>query len=292
LKQVQEKVYDIPTEKLITAIKVLNEPMNSTQSTARAFEPDTDLAPDSSVWVLEAALNYHFDKVPNDHDVYADSVEFSAPLDLLTGVPTISPANFNDVYNKFKNEIVNKSAGPQKVKVIDITATIDYAANIINYKAEIIFYIGSGVSNCQPFTTQTAKWSSMFWAASCGAGPVLDGPTLMNQKLNNCPAYNPGCNNWFWTSVSSAGFNGQTFPTQLFSASTPVPMFPCNILSGSQLNNKVTGSISLAVGSAPAGKLISNYNVTPAFIGTATFNNGWWQMTVQYAVPRCYNNPN
>ncbi len=295
VKKVVEKTYNVPSEKIISVIKAITSHENYTTANAKGFIPDTLISPDSTVWLLEAALNYHFDKVPDDHDVYTEFVSFSAPFSYdASGVPTMAPSDFEDVYRQFKTEITTRSAGPQKVKVIDITAEYDFAANRINYTGEVVFYLGSNATNnCNPFGVINAKWSTMFWnTTSCGTGPSLDAPTLMNQKLNSCPKYNPGCNNWFYVNVSTAGWNGQTYPTQLFSASTPVPQFPCNVLSGGQLNTKIPGCKSLAVGAAPAGKLILNYNITSAYIGTATFNNGWWGMSVQYGNYACNNNPN
>lgn len=310
--EVKQKMYNLSHGQIKSSISFLTETDNPNQSGSKNFMPDADLAPDSSIWILEAALNYHFDKSPEDHDVYIDSVEFSAPLTFLNGVPSVSAADFFTVYNQFKADITQKSTGPQKVKIIDITATIKKSQII--YKGTVVLYIGTVKSNCAPFTTETAAWSQSFMGIgySCPPTTLPDGPTLVANKLNNCPAYDPGCigggpHGWYWINVSYSpwfdGYNSNNFSTwfpsatgRLFYTWKNSALVACNgisvVLSAGFLNQYVSGCKTLAASTLPVGFFVANYYVGAYWnpINAGTWQEGGWRMQATYAMPVCKDN--
>src|SRR5438477_282029 len=79
-EMVKEKMYNLTPEQIKFSINFLTASVDLHKAAAKSFMPESNLLPDSSLWVLEAALNYHFDNNPKDHEVSMESVEFSAPL--------------------------------------------------------------------------------------------------------------------------------------------------------------------------------------------------------------------
>jgi len=293
-ERVEEKMYNLTPEQVKSSINFLTASDVLNQSASKGFKPESNLPPDSSLWVLEAALNYHFDKDPKDHDVYEDSVAFSAPLTFENGAVWVSPSDFINVYNQFKSAITQKSAGLKKVKLIDIRATIDFPNGQINYKGEIVFALPTP-ANCQPFPNSSfpkiASWSST-WGVGC-ISPAAYGDIMCENKLNNCNIF--GCQNLFYTNITTYmtnNING-AFSSSLFFIS-PHSNILCENLGGSSLNQYVNGCKNIALANLPVtpGVIMVNYNITEnwAQLNFST-TKLWWNVTVKYAKPNC-GNPN
>jgi hypothetical protein len=317
-EKVEEKMYNLTPEQIRSLISSFTTGTDLHQSNARSFMPESNLLPDSSVWVLEAALNYHFDRDPKDHEVSVDSVEFSAPLTLMNGAVWVSPSDLKNVYNQFKSSIAQLAAGPKKIKIIDITATIENGQ--INYKGSVVLYIGTAVPNCSPFPVGTlGKFSSGLYSGyGCSGSSAPDGPAMVTKKLNNCYRFPLSCgNSYYWVNVSThlfykAACSGPTTQPShflpysatnlcgsglLFFHSTTPSGYACSTFSESTLNAQITACNAVAVSnvpSTPAGLKVSNQTVsawTESFTNSST---DWgWCNVVTYGYPVCNPvNPN
>lgn len=302
LGRVEEKMYNVNFKQIKSSVNFLTV---TDESSAKNFMPQSNLPPDSSLWVLEAALNYHFDKTPKgDHEVFLDTVQFSAFLTTLeNGAVWVSPADLKKVYDQFKLSITQLSAGPKKVKIIDIKAAISEGQ--IHYKGAVILYIGTTKSNCEPFTTEKAAWSKPFMGPGfcCPATTLPDGPTLVAKKLNGCPLYNLDCVAQSWINVNSVWFDG-------WNNNTPSTWFPnsgnlfyywkngsltvcngiCISLTAGHLNNYVSGCKALAATTPlTPGFVTANYYIgaySQKHNNVSSYDGGW-QMQVTYGKPVC-----
>lgn len=317
VESIDQKMYNVSPEQINASINLLNSINNS--NNAKNFMPESDLAPDSSIWVLEAALNYHFDKAPDDHDVLLDTCEFSTQI---TSVPLpdgtmsyiVNASDFINIYHQFISAITQKATGPKKVKVIDITATIDFANNSINYKADIVFYIGSSIPNCVPFPTgSSVKFSSYFYSMfACGNSTAPDGPTEVTKRLNNCQGFEPLCGqSYYWVNVSKRIFYkaacfGPTTPPQhflpyqatnlcnsglLYNWYNNTSGSACSIYPGNYVNSQVAALTSVAVSNipiTPVGLTVAN-QFCAAWHETFVNNSSeWgWCNAVDFGYPVC-----
>jgi hypothetical protein len=305
---VKQKMYNLTPEQIKSTINFL--------TAANSPDPNSskNLLTDSSLWVLEAALNYNFDRNPKDHEVSIESMEYSAPLILMNGSLLVSPSDLKKVYDKFKASVTQLCSGPKKVKVIDITAKI--AAGQINYKGNVVLYTDAKIpSNCLPFTTETAAWSTPYMGTgfSCPPTSLPHGPTMVMNKLNNaCPAYDPGCPGggpfgWYWVNVGNSPlFDGYNFntPSTWFPSSTGKlfytwknsPLGVCNGISVSLnanfLNQYVSGCKALAASTNTyPGSFALNYSIIDYWnpLNAGNWQEGGWKMQCTYAVPVCIN---
>ncbi len=255
-------------------------------TTSKSFLPDTDVTADSSIWALETSLNYHFDKSPGDHDFYMDSAFFDAPITTLDGVNyIITPADLNIVYDQFKASITQKTAGQQRVKIIDITAYIDPALSKIFYKGDIVIAVKSPPPSCSPFAT-SAGWSG--WI--CTSAPF--GDILCENRLNNCAIFD--CPNLFYQNVALYQPNYTVISTPLFK----VTNYPglCPTASSSALNSTYSQCQSIAAANRPTvNHIATNYDILPnQQPGSVIFTyNSWYGLKIIYGQPFCFaGNPN
>lgn len=300
--KVEQKMYDLPTEQTTALIKTFKKELTSSANLRSA---QTSLALDSSVWLLEAALNYDFDSPKTTEIGYTDSLKFTTPITNNT----INGSNFGTAYSALANLLSQKINATTKIQVIDVTATIEedaivYACNVT------LFHTTNGqriAIPCDPFTSETASpskfptvlpsYSNAF--LSCSGNPTLDGPTQVEIKLNSCSF--PSCSNsYYYTNVTSLSFNGLTHPARLYYRSiTGTSNFCLNsnkIITASQLNQYKNGSNYLATfykPTSPAGlSILNNYDlsldITGGLCGGCPYYPNW-KLTVQYGTLNCNN---
>jgi hypothetical protein len=325
VEQVKEKTYNVTHEQVKSSINILAGASGESHPSAKSFRPDTILPPDSSLWVLEAALNYHFDQNPGDHTVSTETVSYSAPLTLINGAAWVSPSNLINVYNQFKSSITQMSAGPQKVKIIDITARI--ANGQIHYTGSIVLFASMGgvQFTCAPYPPGYMATFSTYWYSGFGCtpypAPVPDGTAAVTSKLNNCYRFVPGCSNdYYWVSVNSTLFyraacSGPTtmpsdfLPSAYFSSAvnlctsgmlynhsnTLSGTYACSIFAASTINSQILILYAVAAGNAPSipGIRVANQKLKAwinPFINSSA-DSGWGNI-VTYGFPVCNMNFN
>lgn len=279
---ISQKDCNVSLDKAIITITTLSDFGSQNNALSKTLLPATDVAADSSIWALEAALNYHFDKDPQSHDIYIDSLTFSTPVNTIDGINYIVTAtDLNNAYNQFKAGITQKSAGPQKVKVVDITAFIDPAQNRIIYNASIIFAVKTLPTNCLPFTNGAA------WSAGC---VLPDGSAQDENRLNNCERFE--CPNLFYSNITNTiigNING-TYASSLYYLATSFTS--CESITATNLNNYYNGSKNLAVANLPSSPNVIpiNYDIQPGiiFTGPGPFQSKkFWNLSITYAKTNC-----
>ena len=284
--EIKQKLYSLTSKECNTVIKSFKE-FTREMSMQSKIESST-IAADSSIWLLAAALNYDFDKQPNSNITSVDSCGYK----VSNSNNSVSSSEFINAYTYFFNHINQKITSQNKVKVIDISA-YNSGAKII-YTASIVFFTDLNsqkiASPCDPYTTETAKWSTTYWSSSlCGTGSTSnDGPTLVEAKLN-CTAYDPGCGSWYWTSITTVGLgnvNGAYSPNLFYVGST---MTPCNIFNASQLNTYISNCQAYGVSYLPGSNyILINYDVKPGVIWLGGFSYKiWWDLDIKYGIPQC-----
>lgn len=304
--EVQQKTYDLnytQTNAVVTAFK--NQFLVATH---KKTSSQTVLALDSSIWILEAALNSDFDSDKGTNDVFHDSLSIISPINNNT----ISTENIGESYLSLKDMITQKKSTDKGVQLIDVNAIID--TNTIIYKLDIIFYnnsnghklISSPTLACDPFYTETAAPSNLSPVMpniynhflACSGLPTLDAPTIITSKLNNCGI--TFCPFGYFTNVTTKNFSAYTYPSDLYIRNSMVPADFCltsNLIIGtSQLNTYRTNIKNLATSNipvSPANMSIRNYEIayqedfTPCGCGANQKFQPIWKLKVKYAVLVC-----
>jgi hypothetical protein len=297
--EVEQKMYDLPTEQTTALIKTFKSQFTNSINLRSA---QTSLALDSSVWLLEAALNYDFDSPKTTEIGYTDSLKFTT---LITN-NTVNGSDFGTAYSALANLLSQKINATTKIQVIDVTATIEedaivYACNVT------LFHTTNGqriATPCDPFTTETAspsKFATTFPSYSnvfltCSNNPALDGPTEIKIKLNSCSF--PSCSNgYYYTNITTInGYDNQLYNKSGISLSD----FCLNankIITATSLNsykNRCNTLANLWKPSTPLGlSIINNYNIQLEItsLNCNCPNNYWayWRLYVQYGKLNCNN---
>jgi hypothetical protein len=204
--EVKQKMYDLPTEVITEAVrnfKGINTLHTSNQSNTQRISSSTVQA-DSSIWILEAALNYDFDKIPVGSETSHDSCGYETNC----SNNVINSSDLTAAYNYFNHYINQKTSGTDKVKIIDITAYLNNSK--ITYVANITYFPDlsqrtEGV--CDPYSSgYTAYWSNYYAHTVYGCATGNDGPTKTEFRAN-CTVAISGCNGFYWANVSTLSFH-------------------------------------------------------------------------------------
>lgn len=304
---VQQKTYDlnyIQTNAVVTSFK--------NQFNSLAFNKNTNnnvtLALDSSIWILEAALNSDFDSDKGDNEVYHDSLSITSPIN--NGA--ITAFDINKVYSDLKNSINQVLSTDKAIELIDVSAKI--LDNTIKYQLDIVlFNKGNSFKKgppftlaCDPFYTETAAPSRLAPVMpniynhflACSGLPALDAPTIIMGKLNNCGL--TLCAFGYFTNIVDKNFYGYDYPSTLYYRNGLLPADFCltsNLIVGTaQLNTYRTNIKTLAIANipaSPANMTVRNYSIsyredfTLCGCGANQKFSPVWALKVKYAVLVC-----
>lgn len=301
-KEVKQKMYELPTEETTMLIKKFKD---SSKKTLYLRSSQNSLALDSSIWLLEAALNFDFDSPKSTEIGYKDSIKYSVKINNSK----INSLDFNLAYDSLSSILTKKVNKTTKIQVLDVTARLE--GESILYLCEITLFnkINSQRINtpCDPFTTETASpslyptsipsYTNSF--LSCSGNPVLDGPTEVEIKLNSCSM--PACNNgYYYTNVITNSFNGLNFPSKLYYRSINSYSGYCltsnKIITALELNQYKNGCNYLASfykPTTPSGlSIINNYDLSLEITGSVCCywpHSVYWVLKVQYGILHCNN---
>jgi hypothetical protein len=247
--------------------------------------------------LIEAALNYDFDKQPaQGTPTFMDSTVNQT--NVLTA--TISSIDAEAAYNYFNNYFTQKTAGANRIKIIDITA-IQNTTGLI-YKANAVMFdntggnrINTGNARCEALPSEAA-WSATDPGSCSSNASYADGPYVCNNFLNcnYVGNYSSSCScGYYFTNVTSvyASNSSNSYPTMLYYKNT---FASCDntILTNTQLSNYVSNIYSFAVTNiptTPTGMVISNFNITSGFFPISQSNIlTWWNLVVTYGTVQCY----
>lgn len=289
-------MYDLPTEEITKSVLAFKE-QNKIHSNSSSLKSGNSqkIAIDSSLFIIEAALNYDFDETSSNSEVIHDSCSFEinhANGDVLT-------SDLIQAYNYFSQYINSKTNILTQVKIIDITA--QFINNKIRYIADINLFIKSGqkfIDFCAPYdNSYTANWSNSIMSTySCYTGGN-DGPNSCAFKLN-CDIPIGSCPGFYWANVVTVklGDYGNVWSGLYYSPNKPSVCYE-PLLYGGDINNKVLLCKSYAnsyLPSSPAGMHIAGYGVfgrvmPGSYYATLTM---WWGLNITYGTYGCGSLPN
>ncbi len=289
--EVKQKMYDLSPElttETVKKFKGVNTLQSSSQNTNQRVA-SVDVRADSSIWILEAALNYDFDKIPNGSETFNDSCSYE--VDYINN--NVTAADLTNAYNYFNQYIGQKTNGADKVKVIDITAYFNNTK--ITYVANITLFpdLAQKITGlCDAYrATYSANWSN-YWVnqyGGCSTGTTNDGPTNCESKANCYVAIT--CPGFYWSNVTTLNLIGAPYSSSslFYSHSSNY----CQTISGTTLNNYVSACISLGasnIPSSPANMHVASHNV----IDNVTLDQQnmwllyfWWDLDVTYGTYNC-----
>jgi hypothetical protein len=303
---VVQKLYDLnysQTNAVVTSFK--------NQFNTAVFSKSTNnnavLQLDSSVWILEAALNSDFDSDKGDNEVFHDSLVITAPINNNT----ILVEDMGVSYLALKNLVSQKKSTNKGIELIDVKGRIDN--NTIIYTLDIVFYnISSSHKTsftfaCDPFYTEIASPSLSAPVSpniynhflACSSNPTLDAPTILQNKLNGCGI--SLCAFGYYTNITNLLFNASsgTNYNALYIRNAMLPADFClttnNTISTAMLNQYRGNIKNLAttnIPSSPANMRIVNYSIlyNEDFLLCSCANQKFqplWKLTVKYAVLNC-----
>ena len=300
--EVVQKMYDIDTEHTTEIIKKFKSKF-LTSNNFRNTENSNSLALDSSIWLLEAALNYDFDFPKTIEIGYKDSLKYR----VSTISNSVISSDFGTTYIALANLLSQKINSTTKIQVIDITAKNE--GDSILYFCDItLFHTTNGqkiATPCDPFTSEIASpslypttsgaYSNFF--LNCSGNPTLDGPSQVEIKLNSCSF--PSCSNgYYYTNVVSRQFWGYQYPQYLYNKTIYSYSDYClnanKQITATDLNRFKNGSNYLATTykpTSPAGlSIINSYDILLEIDGQICCY--WphyvtWKLVVQYGTLNC-----
>jgi hypothetical protein len=293
--EVKQKMYDLPAEVITEAVrnfKGINTLHTSNESSNQRIS-SFDVQSDSSIWILEAALNYDFDEIPVGSETSNDSCAYETNC----SNNIVASSDLTAAYNYFNQYINQKTSGTDKVKIIDITAYLNNSK--ITYVANITYFSDLAQRTeglCDPYrSSYQANWSNAWMTTyNCTFNSSNDGPTACKAKLN-CNIAIGGCSGFYWANVTTVQL-GTSYWTGLYSYSNVPSVCNQSLLSGTDINSRVTwtqGYGAANVPSSPSGMHVAGYNVIGrCFPGAVPYTfNIWWQLDITYGTYGCGGTP-
>lgn len=310
-KTVNQKMYDLSFEKtdnLVKAFKAQANPQNNTKQ----LTSNLTLALDSSIWLLEAALNSDFDEDAENNSVLSDSLVINIPIG-TNG--TVGQEDFNTAYLALKASVTPYKTSAKGVKLIDATAT-QLDATTLKYRLDITYFNKATAASalrfinpCDQFNTQTASpskspalpYSAYNHFLGCSVtSSLLDGPTIIKDRLNGCGI--SLCMFGYFTNVTTTTFIGNpnlasTLYYRGFLSISDFCLTQNSTIGTATLNQYRNNIKNLAIANIPAspsGMIIRNYDIK--YFEDFTLCGGCpsgqvysprWDLFVTYAKPVC-----
>lgn len=279
---------EIKTEqamKLIENFKTGIKPQNNALSQERLVEADS-IQLDSSIFIVEATLNYDFDY--NDADtsfntLLADTSEFTIPITKQN--LKVNSDDLEGAYLQLHQYIESLIGDRVRVSVIDLEAFV--SNNQVYYRAVIIRnYYWQTVKDCTPF--QQSEYADEVCHANSAVSKI-------EYKLLNCN-YVPCPSTWY-SNVTSFGINNysnlSTLNNILYfnSPLTNANQNFCDytMLSINQLNSYVTNIYNYLNGVKPVGSNVVSLDlwslVSPNNPIGPTYAWSYWGINVTFGQP-------
>jgi hypothetical protein len=279
-QKVQQKMYPVSPEQVATIVENFKNPSQSL-----LVEADT-IPIDSSIFVLEAALNYDLDWSRDDN---YDTEDFTATIDVPVNEQkqTIGRNDLEQAYMVMGDQIRSHITPEQKVEIIDIDASI-IGPNTLTFSAAYVIQniftgspCGAVPQNGQLFYTSLGAMNAISPSLqNCAAPATIDGEAVLNQKLNcmrymGCTSqggagyayYNVGIN--YITSGGNVAYNN--YPTLLFANQMHNNCTWCNTpavdlqLTPTQLNTYLSNLNTYTTTTISAGGALPNPLSATAF---------------------------
>jgi hypothetical protein len=307
-KTINQKLYDLSFAKTDNLVKAFKAQANA-QNNTKQLSSNLTLALDSSIWLLEAALNSDFDEDAENNSVLSDSLVINIPIG---SNGTVSQEDFNTAYLTLKASVTPYKTSAKGVKLIDATAT-QLDATTLKYRLDITYFNKATAASalrfinpCDQFNTQTASPCKTKTVGNnfinCPiTATLLDGPTIIKDRLNGCGI--SLCMFGYYTNVTTLYWqyaNGDiSLQNTLYGRYNLTPSNFCltqnSTISTATLNQYRNNIRNLAIANIPAspsGMIIRNYdieyfeNFLLCYCPNQTYNP-YWRLSVTYAKPVC-----
>lgn len=312
LKKIFPSSYQLNPEQTTSIIKAFK--LKATENNLiqnRLIDADS-VSLDSSVWVLEAALNYDFDYVfDENYETSIDTIDISIALNDESF--KVHSDDLEDVYNDLHSSIEGIINDSIKVLVVDVEGYIYVPGeSTAMYQISIVTLNSNKINPCSDFSGVTASpWLSLYSgpALNCSGNPTLDGPQALNGKMN-CVSYNPGnCGyDYYYTNVVNVvwlpntsgvpGVGTNNYPNALYSTqSLQTNAALCQnyqSISTSQLNtykSNCNSLVSSAIPGTPANMKIIHKYLTPhqdLCVCIPTARSVYWKLQAKYGTVTCF----
>ncbi|HRD40236.1 MAG TPA: hypothetical protein PLC65_16535, partial [Bacteroidia bacterium] len=239
----KQKLYNLSSEECNKVIKSFKDHIKSS-STHNKIQ-SSSIPADSSIWLIEAALNYDFDQ-PGNEEFANDSCGYEIDV---TESNMVNSNQLTEAYNYIYNYVSQSINSQKQVKVIDINGFSN--GNKLTFSAYIKYHSNSNgnkiMGPCDLYTSGSAAWNP------CGSPDAINWTEV---KLN-CTSYDPGCSgSWYWTSITSTFINNQTggYSSSLYYVAST--MNTCPSLYYTTINGYITGCRNLGTSNHPGGSYI------------------------------------
>ena len=293
LTPIPQKAFRYSPEQTLKAVKYFKHVEVAPENTQQRLVEADSISLDSSIYLVEAALNYDFDFYP-DTPFYTADVETSEyTIPITKANYKVNSDDLEDVYlelSTFISEVINDST---KIKIVDLEA-YDVYNNQVTYKAIITKYKGPRMSyNCSPIINGAyADWK--------GVGNTINSPLaidVLSYYMNHCDYQISGCPNIFYTNVGNQVYDGQIIaqPSVLYVTVPNYYTFDNTFLSATQIVNYRSSCVSLA--NSGLSQYTLNHIVASVVFSVehnwisgfgSAFTQNFWKMTVTYGIPISY----
>ena len=306
--EIEQSIYNLSPEQTTRIVKSFKAGIKNNIS-SRLIEADS-LALDSSIFVIEAALNYDYDYVKNDN--YENSFKtIERSIAVSVNGEKVSSNDIEELYNNFKSAIDSTISDSIKVQVIDMQVYSDVSnpVNPVFYFSASLSYIKLlYITPCGPITLAASPWRSKYLFFGCSSTPITDGPKILNQRLS-CGFYTNCNNDYYFTNVTSQLWTANPFvsspnpyPGALFATigignafgllvtSPNTEICGTSVISAAQMNTFRNGCNALANGAIPAGMITLTKKVTAKEIVCSCIPPAsaiYWELTVTYGKVNC-----
>jgi hypothetical protein len=282
-----QKTIEITTDQALKLIKDFKSGMSSQNnqiSQGKLIEADS-VSLDSSIFVVEAALNYDFDYNNADtafNVLLPDTSEFTIPITRAN--QKVNSDDLEGVYLQLYQHIESLVSGRTKVKVVDMEAYI--SGNQVYYRAVIIRnYYWMTVKDCMNLVQ--SEYPDDFCFPSSATSVI--GYKLLNCRFLPCPY------SWYFnvSSLYISNVNNSSTYSGILYYNSPINFSSggsnwCDytLLTTSQLNSYVNNIENYVNSVKPLGKSVANidlhsYKSPNTSIGWS-YVTVYWYMTMYF----------
>lgn len=275
------------TKKIIKDFKSSTETQNAYRITTNTGV----LSSDSSIWLLEATLNYNFDTNPENTQTFNDTCTFSINNE---NPSVVNENDFISAYNYFNSFFNQNFNSDKKIKVIDLSAFYDNGT--LKYVAYYTFFISNSngyrtTSSCDPITIQGHFANALGIPGIQCASETNHGPQMCNARLN-CTSMTCATGSLFYTNVTTVTQGSNDPANQYFYHMPYAGDCEAVYLTASKLNSNVTSAQNAGVvnkPTSPTGMVVSNYafNCNLGIYPNSQIWIAYWQLKITYGVPNC-----
>ncbi len=306
--KVHQQKLNSELKELVSTIKMFK---GTDAGSIREFSNDS-IAPDSALALVEATLNYDFDKQPEEnYDYYQDRFTVNVPFG--ENNHKVSGVDLNSAYQYLSGLINEQISATNNIVVIDIEeGVIEPGTNVMVMSANATFAKADPayIAACGPYAS---NWSipaclPSYWLAPSSVCPAMthyfSGSGAVTKKLN-CMEENLGiipCQNggsYFWINVNayqkSNPNNYSNYQPMLYSSGYQQYGWFCNnmpTMSGvnifnykTAINADISSNLTLVYPNQIITKVVGEATNTMLF--SSYMKTTYWELNVPYGEKKC-----